>query len=117
MALIKAAIVLEWARIFVPRGTRNVFWWTCWAVAVLNFAASIIMLFLNVFACNPREAFWNPLVIGSCTGALATIYIAPIINLVVDIIILVLPQRVIWGLQLSWRKKLGVSFLFGLGVL
>ncbi|KAH8157794.1 hypothetical protein CIB48_g10455 [Xylaria polymorpha] len=117
MALIKPAIVLEWKRLFVPRGTRNAFWWTCWIVAILNFIASIVMLFLNVFACNPREAFWNPLVEGTCTGALATIYIAPIINLIVDIVILVLPQRVIWGLHLSWHKKIGVSFLFGLGIL
>ncbi|KAI1810884.1 hypothetical protein GGS20DRAFT_148762 [Poronia punctata] len=117
MSLIKGAIVLEWARIFVPRGTRNMFWWTCYIVAALNFAASVIMLFLVVFACEPREKFWNFLVIGTCNNALATIYIAPIINLVFDVIILVLPHRVIWGLHLSFQKKLGVSLLFALGIL
>ncbi|KAG4218580.1 hypothetical protein PC116_g32940, partial [Phytophthora cactorum] len=30
---------------------------------------------------------------------------------------LVLPQRVIWNLQLSFKKKLGVSFFFSLGIL
>ncbi|KAI1288307.1 hypothetical protein F5Y03DRAFT_93837 [Xylaria venustula] len=117
MSLIKGAIVLEWARIFVPRGTRNALWWTCYIVAAANFTASTIMLFLVIFACEPREKFWDSLVIGTCTNAIATVYIAPIINLVFDVIILLLPQRVIWGLKLSLQKKLGLSWLFALGIL
>lgn len=117
MSTIKAAIVLEWIRIFVPRGTRNAFFWTCHALAWLNATACVIMLFVVAFACDPIERYWNPLVLGKCLDANATAFIAPIINLIFDIIALILPQKVIWGLHLSWRKKMGVSVLFALGIL
>ncbi|KAL7625211.1 hypothetical protein AAE478_004426 [Parahypoxylon ruwenzoriense] len=117
ISTIKAAILLEWTRLFVPLGSRNAFYWVCHATAWLNFAASVIMMFLVAFACNPREKYWNPLVLGKCLDANTTAFAAPIVNLVFDIIALILPQRVIWGLHLPWRKKIGVSVLFALGIL
>ncbi|KAI5868215.1 hypothetical protein GGS23DRAFT_544565 [Durotheca rogersii] len=117
IATIKGAIIFQWIRIFVPQGTRNAFFWVGQAIVWLNFIASMIMMFMVIFACNPREKFWNPLIPGTCLNALATVYIAPIINLVFDTVALILPQKVIWSLRLSWRKKLGVSVLFALGIL
>jgi hypothetical protein len=34
-----------------------------------------------------------------------------------DIIMFFLPQRNIWRLQMNWQKKLGVSVIFGVGIL
>jgi hypothetical protein len=28
-----------------------------------------------------------------------------------------LPQRIIWGLQMNWQKKIGISLIFGVGLL
>lgn len=117
MSCIKAAIVLEWTRLFTPRGTRNLFFWICHTVAWLNFSASIVMLFLVIFPCKPREKFWNPVIVGTCSNALATVFIAPIMNLVFDVIILCLPHKIIWGLRLSLRKRIGLGVIFALGVL
>ncbi|RYP07818.1 hypothetical protein DL764_002273 [Monosporascus ibericus] len=117
MSTIKAAIVLEWTRLFVPLGRRTKFFWTCHAVAWTNFVASVTMMFLVAFACNPREKYWNPLVEGKCLDANATAFAAPIVNLLFDIIALVLPQKVIWSLHLPLKKKLGISVLFALGIL
>lgn len=40
-----------------------------------------------------------------------------VFNLVLDILILLLPQQVIWTLQLTKSKKIGISFIFGVGIL
>jgi hypothetical protein len=77
----------------------------------------MVMMFLVAFGCKPIAKFYNPLLLGTCVDTLPTIYIAPSINLVFDIVALILPQKVIWGLQLSLKKRLGISFLFALGLL
>lgn len=117
VAFIKLAIVYQWIHLFVPRHTRNAFWWTCQTIGWMNWLACMIMMFMVAFGCKPIAKFYNPLLLGTCVDTLPTIYIAPAINLVFDIVALVLPQKVIWGLQLSLKKRLGISFLFALGLL
>ncbi|KAI1142782.1 hypothetical protein F5Y05DRAFT_366152 [Hypoxylon sp. FL0543] len=116
MATIKLSILLEWIRIFVPRGTRNRFFWICHAVAILNFVASMANMLILAFGCSPPEKYWNQLAEGKCLDGNATAVSASAINFFFDIVILILPQRVIWGLHLSWRKKLGISVLFAVGI-
>jgi hypothetical protein len=43
--------------------------------------------------------------------------VSAIVNFASDTIILVLPQKVIWGLNMSFKKKIGVVALFATGVL
>lgn len=39
------------------------------------------------------------------------------IQVISDILMFVLPQKIIWGLQMNWQNKLGVSIIFGVGIL
>ncbi|KAJ5871751.1 uncharacterized protein N7529_004104 [Penicillium soppii] len=39
------------------------------------------------------------------------------IQVVSDILMFILPQKIIWGLQMNLQKKLGVSIIFGVGIL
>ncbi|KAM0814430.1 putative G-protein coupled receptors family 1 profile domain-containing protein [Seiridium cardinale] len=117
---IKVSILLEWKKIFVPRGTRNfVYWaahvmiWTC-----LAFYLSTIIAF-NV-ACDPYEANWNKLIGGTCNRVLPGFIeqsTGAIYNFVTDLVILLIPQRSIWKLHMSTKKKLGVSVIFSVGFL
>lgn len=40
-----------------------------------------------------------------------------ILNIVTDILIYLLPVPMLWGLQLTWRKKGAIMSIFGLGIL
>jgi len=40
-----------------------------------------------------------------------------ILNIVTDILIYLLPVPMLWGLQLTWRKKGAIMGIFGLGIL
>ncbi|KAI0418236.1 hypothetical protein F5X98DRAFT_338471 [Xylaria grammica] len=113
---IKVAILLDWLHMFVPGQTRNKFFWACWTVLTINtlyYVANIVAVNLT---CVPFEASWNILVAGKCLDQKALDTSSAVINLISDITILGLAQRVIWNLHMSMKKKLGLSLIFTAGV-
>jgi hypothetical protein len=117
MMFAKPAILLEWNRIFVPRGIRNRFWWTCNLLVVFNalfYAASFVAI---QFYCSPHPHIWRRYTPGQCRDRVTMDAPSAVFNLLLDIMILLLPQRVIWKLHMTPGKKWGVSFIFGVGIL
>ncbi|KAI1078775.1 hypothetical protein F5B20DRAFT_192027 [Whalleya microplaca] len=114
---IKTAIVLEWLRIFNPRGTRGFFYWGSCAVLLVNFLFYGSTAFTFNLACRPFERYWNPFIQGTCYYDVFKLDLpAGVINFVVDLMIFLLPHKVIWQLQLSLKKKLGVAAIFAVGL-
>lgn len=102
---------------FVPRGTRNAFMWACYIVITVQIMAMIGIVFALCFVCIPYEKIWNITLKGHCFNKLNIDIGAACVHLCTDIVILILPQRPIWRLQMSFRKRLGVSVFFSLGIL
>lgn len=117
LPLIKASILLEWSRIFVPMGTRNAFWWICNILVVLQLSFMVAIVFALCFACVPYQKIWDLTTPGTCLDKTRIEIASAGINLGADIIILALPQKVIWSLQMGIKRKIGVSVVFSLGVL
>lgn len=106
---LKVSILTEWIHMFVPRGTRNTFYWTSTAIMTFNmlyYSASILSISL---VCDPRARL--------CHKSSIIFIISAVVNVVSDIVIIVLPIKTIWRLQLSSRKRLSISFVFSLGIL
>ncbi|KAI5867525.1 hypothetical protein GGS23DRAFT_548742 [Durotheca rogersii] len=114
---IKLAIILEWLRIFNPTGARNKFYWITLGVLSLHLVFHITALVVYNVSCQPYEKNWNPFIPGSCFDNRSIYVISTVVFLVIDVCILLLPQRAIWGLQMPTRKKLGVASMFMVGVL
>lgn len=115
---LKAAILLDIARTFSPRGQRNLFFWTCHLLLWVNVVFYSICMFLELFGCQPREKFWNKLLPGGyCINIHAVTVASGAVNVLSDLVILVLPQKAIWRLHLSWRKKVGISAIFAVAIL
>lgn len=111
------AILLEWSRILVPRGTRGGFWWACYALGLIQFLFMFGAVIGLCLSCIPYEAIWDKTIVAKCYDKGIVEKTSSIVHLISDVIILVLPQKVIWGLQLSLQKRLGVSVIFSLGLL
>ena len=79
--------------------------------ALLGSAAIIIVL----VPCRPVKKYWQPQTLGSCYDFNQVTLALSTIDIIMDTITLVLPVRVILGLQLSSRKKLMLCFVFLLG--
>lgn len=102
----------------MPRGTRNTFYWTSWFLLSLNSLFYFIATFFVIFANRPVEKSWNVLLPGSTPFSRKDLdVVATGINLSVDVTIFMLPQRVIWSLQMAKSRKIGLSFMFSLGLL
>ncbi|KAI0968051.1 hypothetical protein F4678DRAFT_232522 [Xylaria arbuscula] len=117
MGSVKTAILLEWIGIFVPNGTRTSFWWTCQIIMWLNILYYIAVIVVSAISCSPHEKIWHPTIPGTCFNTKAFFISNATLNLASDIIILALPQRIIWRLKMSREKKIGVSLVFAVGVI
>ena len=118
MLVMKSLILREWKIIFVPAGVKNTLWWTCNISIVVNILFYTAGTLLENLACFPLRRIWDKTVPGSqCLNFKITVLVGASINVVLDVIILALPQKVIWSLNLSKKKKTGVSIVFAIGVL
>ncbi|KAI8964848.1 hypothetical protein F5Y11DRAFT_345047 [Daldinia sp. FL1419] len=120
MPCIKSAILIQWCRIFVPRGNRlaNYFWWGAFFVISIQVAAAFSKIILLNLRCTPHSAIWDISIADRKCFSLYKIQASSAtIQLVCDITILLLPQRIIWGLQMTWQRRLGVLTIFGMGLI
>ncbi|KAI0972012.1 hypothetical protein F4678DRAFT_430858 [Xylaria arbuscula] len=117
MIFIKPAILLQWARIFTA-GERNLFFWMCYSVASINVLFYLLTILIDLLRCHPVQYHWDKTIHGGhCDNDDLLSPLSAAINLILDLTILILPQRVIWKLNLAVRKKIGVSFVFVVGIL
>lgn len=114
--LVKVAILLQYLRVFVPHKTRNLMFWACHAFIWVNFIFFFVATFLMIFTCRPAKKFWNPWIEGSCIDGVKTYAFASAFNATFDLLILILPQPIIWSLQMTLKKKIALSAVFLVGV-
>jgi hypothetical protein len=118
MATLKVGIILQVFRAFMPPGTRNKAYWVGHVVLWINILYYFAMVVVELRACTPRAKEWDPTIQGgSCIHASEVRFVLTIVNVATDIVIIFLPQRVIWSLHLPIKRKLAMSALFLVGIL
>lgn len=76
----------------------------------------LIILFLRIFQCTPVAKIWDPFLPGKCHSGVTTLIIASAVNAATDFIVLIIPLVCVFKLQMSRRKKWGVSAIFTCGI-
>lgn len=76
----------------------------------------LCIILLNM-QCRPHEAIWKFYLPSKCYSLPDVMLTSASVQVVSDIAMFLLPQRIIWGLQMNWQKKIGVSVIFGVGIL
>ena len=113
MALGKLSILALLARVFTLHqkwfkvgiyfwATSTVLWWT----------SGWFIIFLE---CRPLSTNWG--VPSQCRPAFRTSISAAVFNAISDLGVLILPQPLIWKLQLPVAKRFGLSLVFLMGSL
>ncbi len=116
--LLKAAILVDLLRVFSARGQRNYFFWIAHILIWLNVVYYATGIFVEIFACSPRAKLWNKLLPGGyCINSNTLTLASSIINVPSDILIVLLPQREIRNLHLSFQKRLRLSLVFAVAIL
>lgn len=117
MLFAKTAILLEWKNLFVPKNTKSWFFWATITMIVINVVAYTVAIIMTCIRCTPVWKIWQPWVDGTCSEQKATDVATTFINLAMDVVILLLPQPIIWKLNMTRQRRIGVSLIFSMGLL
>ncbi|GAA92593.1 hypothetical protein AKAW_10707 [Aspergillus luchuensis IFO 4308] len=88
-----------------------------------NTLAWVVTTFCTVGAywgtayAGPHEAIWKFYLPSKCYSLPDVMLTSASVQVASDITMFFLPQRIIWRLQMNWQKKIGVSVIFGVGIL
>ncbi|RWA09087.1 hypothetical protein EKO27_g6021 [Xylaria grammica] len=102
IVLFKTAILLEWWTCYILLGTNVVFY-------------TVILISANA-TCKPFAKLWDKTLPGDCSDNNAFDVATASYNFVSDVFILLLPQRLIWRLHLKTKAKVGIAFIFAVGI-
>lgn len=116
---LKIAILLDFTALFVPRGIRNYFFWISYVTAGMVLLWNVIGFIVINVSCSPYEGNWDPFAPNrTCHFSTPDLTIvSATLNFAFDLVPLILPQKIIWGLKTTVQKKLGVSIVFLVGIL
>ncbi|KAL5606304.1 hypothetical protein BROUX41_002719 [Berkeleyomyces rouxiae] len=110
LGIIKTAILLQYLRIFTGQ-LRKV---TIICMILIGMWSTAILLVV-IFPCRPVRLFWDKSIDGHCIPNLPQWYINSGGNILTDLVITILPIRVLWKLQLPRSQRFSLIAVFALG--
>ncbi|KAI1805118.1 hypothetical protein F4811DRAFT_561393 [Daldinia bambusicola] len=115
---IKFSILMQYIQIFMPVKKPRALYWATRILIVANFLYYSTGRFLEIFSCRPLAKAWDPLIReGHCIDIKALVNASASINTASNVLILALPQLIIWRLNLSRKEKAGISAIFLVAIL
>lgn len=87
------------------------------AVRVSVLPAMSVEVTLSDTVCSPIERAWKKTLPGHCIKIGILWYVNSVFTLVADVLLIVLPLNQIVRLKLPLSQKLGLVFVFSLGIL
>lgn len=110
---IKMSVLLMYYRVFKVQSFKRV----VFAVSGALLIWFIITFFVTLFKCNPISSSWDWQQQGTCVNHRVLFLATAAGNSIFDVVILCLPIKMIWGLQMSTPKRIQLTFTFLLGAL
>ncbi|KAJ0302173.1 hypothetical protein COL516b_007224 [Colletotrichum fioriniae] len=116
LGLTKISVLFFYLRIFPNKSFR----WATYATMTYIIISTTVVLLMQIFQCIPFEFNW----VGwkgdfgphHCLDINALAFVAGGLSISHDLIILALPLPLLWHLNTSKRSKIGILFMFSLGI-
>ncbi|RDW93496.1 uncharacterized protein DSM5745_00818 [Aspergillus mulundensis] len=112
VSLCKISILLFYTRIF---STSRPLQMTVYIVAAFIAAYWISVICGSIFMTDPIEAQWKMWISHRRINTFRFYLTMGVANTVLDLVVLVIPQPLVCGLQMGRRQRVSVSFVFALG--
>jgi len=110
-AFTRYSILALYLRVFTGRSIRLL---SYFMIAFIT-AQWISFALASTLQCNPVSHYWDKTISGVCVDINKFNRSFTPVNVSADTIILLLPLPSIWRLKLSRTRKVGITFVFGLG--
>ncbi|KAL2842799.1 hypothetical protein BJX68DRAFT_278171 [Aspergillus pseudodeflectus] len=115
IALTKISILCFYLRVFPRREFRILVY-----IAIgINIAYIIVFDLISIFQCSPVQGAWHrwdETGDYKCNNINAQGWSSAAVNMALDIMVMALPIKELYGLNLSWRRKVFVMCMFSLGI-
>ncbi|KAL2813026.1 hypothetical protein BJX63DRAFT_443261 [Aspergillus granulosus] len=109
----KISILFLYLRIFPVRWLVL----SSWATITIIVAWAIATILAGCLICRPFAYNWDQTIPGGkCGDQVTSFTVTGVVNLVTDVIVLVLPMRSLYKLQMATYKKVTLIAVFGLGI-
>ncbi|KAK8058155.1 hypothetical protein PG994_008603 [Apiospora phragmitis] len=111
---LKASVLLSYRRIF-----NNSTEWVriaTWGMLAMVAGWGLSFIMAMVFVCILIRKQWDTEILGTCYNAVEMYKALCITNIVTDLVIMALPVRVIWALQMRKAEKFALIVCFALGL-
>lgn len=82
------------------------------AVCSVYYLTTIIV---KIWECTPRAKIWNQAIEGTCINVAALLDTDGVFNTLSDVVILLVPIKALWKLQMNPRRKIGIVCFSRLG--
>lgn len=115
ICIAKLAILFLYRRVFSPC-PGSPFDVTALFLIVLLILFYVATNLTKIWECVPREKIWNASLKGHCINTPMLLNVSGVFNTVTDFIMVLLPARAVWNLNMNSKKKIMVvlAFTFGL---
>lgn len=90
---------------------------TCYSILVVNSLFYSSGVIASALSCRPYVRIWDRRVPGTCINTMILDMASSAFNVISDVAILALPQNIIWRLQMTTRRKIGLSLIFAIGLM
>lgn len=87
-----------------------------YAVGIIVMLWAIVFNFIFIFLCDPISQQWTIDRIGHCMDQILLLKCLILTNMITDLLIVVLPIRCVWRLQMRKTEKFAVLACFSLGL-
>jgi hypothetical protein len=128
-SLTKISLCLTYYRLF-PGRMDKIF---CWSLSIFVILYTVACLFLSLFQCTPIKGYWDPSVKLKCINMRATLVSMAAMNSLSDFLVYLVsrcdlywrrdadrykyPIKPLWSLRLPVKQRIGLIFLFSVGLL
>ncbi|RAR09007.1 integral membrane protein [Stemphylium lycopersici] len=91
--------------------------WGSYVTASIVLAWTVAAVLTISFACRPFAFNWDKTIPGGkCSNQVTSLTATAVVNLVTDVMVLLLPMRPLYKLQMATYKKVTLFAVFGLGI-
>lgn len=114
--LTKLSILMLFRRVFIPP-RWSVFDITLRALECLLVLFYVSTSIVKIAQCSPREKIWNRQLPGRCINVNNLLNTSGMFNFVTDVVILLIPVKSVWKLQMKRKKKVQIVAVFTVGAI
>lgn len=109
----KVAVLLLYLRLATSKSLRRSIWFMM-AIVIISAFASLLAC---IFQCSPIHKAWDTtgLVEGTCINVNALFYANAGLDIVQDLIIYILPMKMLYQIQIPRRQKYALIIVFAIG--